>query len=1055
MTGRHSEESKRNFALMRERILAQQGQNYWRSLEEMVDAPEFEEFVSREFPQHAENWDDPVSRRSFLKIMGASLALAGLSSACVIQPPEKVIPFVRQPEELIPGKASFFATAMSLGGTAVGLLARSNGGKPTKIEGNPQHPGSLGSTDVLAQGSLLTMYDPDRSTSPVFRGQSRSWADFVKALQTTLEPLRGNGGAGVRFLTESINSPTIGGQMKQILTEMPNARWYQYEPVSKDNAKAGAVMALGQSVNTVYKFDVADRVLSLDSDFLSSFNVRYVRDFSAKRRVSEEKKDMNRLYVAETTISITGAKADHRLAVKPSQMEGFAKAVAAALGVSGASSNYTENAPWIAAMAKDLQANRGKSIVIAGDNQPPVIHALAHAMNAALGNVGQTVFYTDPIEYVQAGTENRTQIDGLRELVKEIDAGAVQVLVMVGGNPVYNTPSDLKFTFERLEKVPFRVHLSLFRDETSEISHWHINETHYLEQWGDAHAYDGTVTLQQPLVAPLYDGISASEFLQAFMKQNSERRGLDILKEMWQKPGSPMVQGKFEDNWRKAVHDGFVGNTALPAKTFSVKTDFMNQTANIQAGSGNTLEVSILPDPSVYDGRFANNGWMQELPKPLNKVTWDNIVLVSPKTAERLNLNQNRKYQDKTAGAEEGAAFFTTKGGNLNSDLVNLKVNGQTLSKPVPVWIQPGQPDDVLTVYLGYGRKSAGRVGSGLGYDAYEVRSSNSLNFAVGEISKTGNQYPLASTQTHFNMEGRDILQVWNIENAEEKAKVMEHKAEEFNNYEKSMYDPYSYTDAEWKHKWGMSVDLNACVGCNACVIACQSENNIPVVGKEQVERSREMHWMRVDAYYGGTDANNPEGPHFQPMLCQQCEQAPCEPVCPVHATVHSAEGLNDMVYNRCVGTRYCSNNCPYKVRRFNFLLYQDWYTPQYKLMRNPEVSVRSRGVMEKCNYCTQRIAMARIEAQKDGNRRVKDGEVLTACQSVCPAEAIIFGDLNDPQSKVSKWKKEHRNYNVLNELNTQPRTTYLASLRNPNKEMPDYKPVTSKTEEHGGGEKH
>jgi Fe-S-cluster-containing dehydrogenase component len=497
------------------------------------------------------------------------------------------------------------------------------------------------------------------------------------------------------------------------------------------------------------------------------------------------------------------------------------------------------------------------------------------------------------------------------------------------------------------------------------------------------------------------------------------------------------------------VHDGFVPNTAAKPKTVSVNAAFLSQPVTAPANSGN-LEITILPDPNVYDGRFTNNSWLQELPKPLNKITWENVALVSPKTAQSLGLNAKKESEDDYAGGAQGTSFINTRGGNQYSDLVTVKYQGGQISKPVPVWISPGQPDGVVTLFMGYGRERAGQVGNGLGYNAFEIQRSDAMFYGTGEIVATGESTNIASTQIHFNMEGRDILRVRNVDELElEEHKKLDHQHDE---YEKSMYKPEEFQKLyNENHRWGMTIDLNNCVGCNACVIACQSENNIPVVGKEQVERSREMHWMRIDAYYSGT-VDDPAGPAFQPMLCQQCEQAPCEVVCPVHATVHSAEGLNDMVYNRCIGTRYCSNNCPYKVRRFNFLLYQDWDTPQYKLMRNPEVSIRSRGVMEKCTYCTQRISSARIEAEKDG-RRISDGEVLTACQAVCPTDAIVFGDLNDKESLVSKKKEDHRTYKVLNELNTQPRTHYLAGLKNQNREMPDfreYKPIDPKEKVNG-----
>ncbi len=1076
-----SKDSKTNFALLRDSILQKSGKDYWRSVEEFSDAPEFEEFVKNEYPQHAEEWEDGLSRRNFIKVMGASLAFAGLTG-CVIQPAEKLIPYVKQPEELIPGKPNFYATAMTLGGVATGLLARSTEGRPTKIEGNPDHPQSLGATDVLAQASLLDMYDPDRSQEVVYRGTPSTWQRFMTQLRSKLDENRVDGGAGVRFLTETVTSPTLIAQMRQILAEMPNARWYQYEPVNKDNSIAGAKMAFGSPAQPIYKFDQAVRVVSLDADIFSNFNVRYIKDFNQARVYNHEKTDINRLYAIETTMTLTGAKSDHRLAVKPSQMPEIAKAIAAAVGVAGASSTYTDNAVWIQALAKDLQANRGKSIVIAGDNQPPMVHAVVYAINQTLGNVGATVTYIEPMQPFA----DVLQIDQLRQLIAEIDGGAVKMLIVMGGNPVYNTPADLKLNAERMRnKIPFTAHLGRYLDETAELCYWHVSEKHYLETWSDTRAFDGTVSIVQPLIQPIYESHSIHEMAQLFVKENYDKKDYDIVKENWQKqgftaaapramttattgsqppnnqmtrptvsaaqnqspatnaatvPGAPQNQNanptggdvnpapkSFDDNWRKAVHNGFVANSAAAAKTVSVNGAFMNQPTAPAADGG--LEISILPDPSVYDGRFTNNGWLQELPNPLTKITWENVALVSPRTAERLGINQGVKNEEYVGGAQ-GSTFVNTKGGNLLSDLVKLKMNGAEIAQGVPMWITPGQPDDVITIYMGYGRTRAGRIGSGIGYNAFDVQSSNAMWSAGGEVAKTGEQKTIASTQIHFNMEGRDILRVWDANNLETEIK----NGHQHDEYDQTMYPGFVYSG----NKWGMTIDLNSCVGCNACVIACQSENNIPVVGREQVERSREMHWMRIDAYYIGDDISNPDGPHFQPLLCQQCEQAPCETVCPVHATVHSAEGLNDMVYNRCVGTRYCSNNCPYKVRRFNFLLYQDWNTPQYKLMRNPEVTIRSRGVMEKCTYCTQRIAAARIEAEKD-QRRVRDGEIVTACQAVCPADAIVFGDLNDPNAQVTKLKQDHRNYNLLNELNTQPRTTYLASLRNQNREMPDY----------------
>jgi molybdopterin-containing oxidoreductase family iron-sulfur binding subunit len=1074
-----------NFKLLRDRILgagsaddssAPAGKRYWRSLEELADSPVFEEFVQREFPQAAEEWNDPVERRTFLKLMGASLALAGVSG-CVIQPPEKIVPYVKQPEEEVPGKGLYFATAFSLGGIATPLLARSNEGRPTKLEGNPDHPNNRNSdpndkgssaTDIFSQASILTLYDPDRSQTPLYRTETRPWTQFMGEIRGLIEKegdgIKAKKGAGLRFLTETITSPSLAAQMKSVLTDFPEAKWHQYEPANRDNGRAGAMMAFGQPVNTIYDFSKADRILSLGSDFLAAMpgTLRYARDYAAKRRLSGEKPEMSRLYVVESTPTTTGANADHRFSVKPSEMEAIAWAIAN-------TARPTDSfAAWVNAISRDFQQHKGASIVIVGDDQPPAIHAFAHTANAALGNVGKTVFYTDPVE---ANSVDQTQ--SLRELVTDIDAGKVETLIIIGGNPAYNTPADLRLDLNRLNKVKLRAHVSLYNDETSDLCHWHIPATHYLESWGDARSYDGTVTLVQPLIQPLYEGRSAYEVL-ALFSENYDRKPYDIVKEYWRSqagatnPATPAAtvtpavstgsgsdrvpdagapttgapagaQFDSESWWRKCLHDGFVPNSALPTKTVALKSDWASalNSSSAQSTSGG-YELLFRTDPTIYDGTFANNGWLQELPKPLTKLTWDNVAMVSAATAKKLGVSE-QNYERSKKGRE---AFV---------DTIKLSNRDQSISKSVPVWVMPGQPDDVITIHLGYARERAGRVGSSGttttvepdsklpqgGFNAYEIRFSDQPWFAAGaSASKTGLQYELAATQVHFNMEGRDLLREGPLEEyLKDKEKLRKEQEEQH----KELHDLSLYPEVDYKNQgngyaWGMSIDLNSCVGCNACMIACQSENNIPIVGKEQVVRSREMHWIRIDAYFKG-DANKPSGPFFQPVPCMHCENAPCEPVCPVHATVHSSEGLNDMVYNRCVGTKYCSNNCPYKVRRFNFFLYQDWETPTYQLMRNPDVSVRSRGVMEKCTYCVQRIQSAKIQSEIEG-RQVHDGEIVTACQSVCPTEAIVFGNINDPNSKVSKLKALDRDYSLLGELNTRPRTTYLSALRNPNPEI-------------------
>ena len=979
-----------DLAAIRARLDASRGRDYWRSLEELASNDGFQELLEREFPRQAAEWQgDAAGRRQFLKVMGASMALAGLS-ACTRQPTETIVPYVRQPEEVIPGKPLFFATAVPLLGVAMGVLVESHLGRPTKVEGNPDHPASLGATDAIAQASVLELYDPDRSQTLTYLGDIRPWSAFLGRVRELLGPMGNTRGAGVRFLTGATTSPTLTAQFHDLLAKYPDVKWHRYEPAGRSAARAGAQQAFGESVNTYYQLAHADVILSLDADFLCTgpASVRYAADFASRRRVRGDQTAMNRLYVVESTATATGAKADHHLPLRAADIEDFAAAVLNGVSASGAAAPPAgPHAKWIAALVKDLQQHRGSSVAIAGDQQSPNVHALAHAINAALGNVGKTVIHTDPLDSHAAD-----DIASLKELVQDMDAGKVETLVIVGGNPVYNAPVDFHFA-QSMSKVKLRIHMGLYADETSELCQWHIPEAHFLETWSDARAYDGTVSVMQPLILPLYFGRSVHELLSAF-GDTPNQTPYDIVKGYWnrQHPGAD-----FEDWWRKIVHDGLVPNTALPARQMPLK----GQPAAAKPAPTQALEIVFRPDPNVFDGRYANNGWLQELPKPLSKIAWDNAAIVSPRTAEQHSLQ--------------------------NEDLVSLNYQGRTVR--APIWIQPGHPDDSVTVALGFGRTVAGRVGNGVGFNAYALRTSDAPWFGSGlEIVKTGAKYQLATTQEQHLMEGRAIALSADIEEYRKNPGFAREAAEDQPN-PLSIYPGYKYEG----YAWGMTIDQTACVGCNACVVACQSENNIAVVGKEQVLMRRIMHWIRIDSYYkGGLD--NPQV-QFQPVPCMQCENAPCELVCPVQATNHSAEGLNDMVYNRCVGTRYCSNNCPYKVRRFNFFLYSDWNTPSLKLQRNPDVSVRSRGVMEKCTYCVQRINEAKIESEKEG-RPVLDGEIRTACEGACPTQAIVFGNINDPNSRVAKLKAEQLNYSLLSELNTKPRTTYLAALRNPNPEI-------------------
>ena len=993
--------AKLDFAAIRKKLSNAVGPKYWRSLEELAEEPGFDEVMQREFPRLASEWPEGVSRRDFIRLGGVSLALAGLAG-CTKQPLEPIVPYVVQPEHVVLGVPLYFATAFPVSGIARPLIVKSLEGRPIKIEGNPQHGASLGAADAHSQASLWSLYDPDRSQTILCKGSVRPWGTLQATIGAALQRQRASQGAGLRLLTETVTSPTLASQIAAVLQQFPNAKWHQYEPVNRDHSKAGARAAFGEPVDVLYQLDKADVNLALDADFFEPTGMpgfqRYARDFTSRRKMKPGV-SMNRLYVVEGTPSLTGAKADHRLPIRSSDIPAFAAAVAAELGLGGVSgSRGLEQDLWIRAAAKDLKQHRGSSLVVAGERQPPEVHALAHFMNQALGNVGQTLVYVDPIE---ANPVDQTA--SLKELVAEMDAGKVELLAIVGGNPVYNAPADLRFV-DKLSRVGLKIHLGMYNDDTSDECEWHVPEAHPLETWSDARAYDGTISIIQPLIAPLYNGRSAHEFLAAFTQQ-PEQSSYDVVRGYWrlQFKGNPQ---DFESTWRKWLHDGFIAGSESKPRRVTAKTPS-------QPASGSPspdTEAVFVPDPSVYDGRWVNNAWLEELPKWLTKLTWDNAVLIGPALMERLHLRTD--------------------------DVVEVENRGFKLRGPVIA--MPGQPDNSVTVVMGYGQNRAGSHGSNRGYSAFRIRTSDSPWLASRmKLTKLDQEYLLAMTQNHQIIDNKTA-----IAETIKRAPVREATLAEYTanpqfaqvmglepTEDDTLYPNYGYTG----YKWGMSIDLNSCVGCNACLVACQAENNIAVVGKEQVMRERHMNWLRVDAYHEG-DLANPRT-LFQPVPCMQCENAPCELVCPVGATVHSSEGLNDMVYNRCVGTRYCSNNCPYKVRRFNFLLFSDWNTPSLKLLHNPDVTVRSRGVMEKCTYCIQRITRARIDSEKE-QRRIRDQEIQTACQQACPAEAIVFGDLNDKNSLVSRLKAEPRNYGLLAELNTRPRTTYLAAVSNPNPEL-------------------
>jgi MoCo/4Fe-4S cofactor protein with predicted Tat translocation signal len=1079
---------------VRERLRTKKGPEFWRSLDELAGTPEFEDLLHREFPRFASEWPAGVSRRGFLQLASASLALAGLTG-CTQQPLEKIIPYVRQPEQLIPGKPLFFATATTHAGYATGVLAESHQGRPTKLEGNPDHPASLGAADSFAQAAVLTLYDPDRSQGILHNGRVDTWSTFLSQMGETLRSL--TGGQGLRILTGTVTSPTLAAQIADILRAHPRARWHRWEPAGPHQTRAAAVRAFGRPVDTRYDFTQAKVVLSLGADILceGSAGVRYARDFAEGRRVQAHHDTMTRVYTVESSPVGLSALADHRLQLPPAQVEGFVLALAQALGAAAGAPPLADAKAqkWVAEVAKDLQANRGASLVVGDEYLSPAAQVLIHGINQALGNVGTTVFYQDPVE-----ADPVDHVQSLAELVRDMNAGQVSALLILDGvNPLYTAPADLPFQ-EAFQKVRLRIHHGLFQDETSQLCHWHIPAAHELESWGDARAFDGTVSIIQPLIEPLYGGKTAVELLAATLGNQADATGYDLVRQYWTSSlpglttglaavardmsgggsntttlgfgpfsGAPGIGAKapaavpvaagtqaaastppaapeggistsgapataaattassataagaaFEKAWREALHAGLIPATAAPRATAAFNGGAAQQAAaEIQAALGRVkpgdITLLLRPDPTIWDGRYASNVWLQELPKPVSKLVWDNALILSPRTAARLKLDFR--------------------------DTVEIALGGRTLKK-VAVWILPGMAEDTASLTLGYGRELAGKA-TGLGFNAYPLRTTAALWGGPGlTLRNRDEQYVVACTQNHHAMRGlivdedqeateqaaaRNVIRTGTLaefqRNPDFIKEEREAPAEDETLYPRHRYDG---------HAWGMSIDLNVCTGCSACIVACQAENNIPSVGKEQVLARREMHWLRVDRYFSG-DLDEPTF-SFQPLPCMHCENAPCEVVCPVAATVHSDEGLNDMVYNRCVGTRYCSNNCPYKVRRFNFLRYSDKDTPVLELLNNPDVTVRMRGVMEKCTYCVQRIEEAKIQSKVD-LQPIPRNWIQTACQQTCPTGAIVFGDQNDPEWEVSKWKADPLSYGLLEDINTRPRTTYLAKLRNPN----------------------
>jgi MoCo/4Fe-4S cofactor protein with predicted Tat translocation signal len=998
-------------AEVRKQLEGKKGKRYWRSIDELAGTPEFEAAVAKEFPDAAQEWVDPVSRRGFLKLMSASLALAGLAG-CTKQPDEPIYPYVKQPEDLVLGKSNYFATAHPFPTGGVPLLVKSDAYRPIKVDGNPDHPYNLGSSDVFTQGTLLDLYDPDRSQKVSLSGTATDWPEFLEAYRERLVAGKANGGEGIYFRSTSFTSPTLQRQWKEAQAAYPKAKLVQYDP-----ALAGTAFAKGFSPQ--YSLADADVIVSLDADFLSGASFpgfhKLTREYAQRRK--DPTQPMNRLYSIESTPTTTGMKAEHRLLLRASEIPAFAAALASAVGASGISapaySWTTEQAKFLTALAKDLKANAGKSVVIPGLYQDPSVAALAHAINSSLGNQGKTVAVSGG-----ATDEAGDQIADLKTLVADLNSSKVDWLVILNSNPVYDAPADLDFK-TALNKAKVSVHLGSHVAETGLETTWHLPAAHYLESWSDVRSYDGTVSVIQPLIEPLYGGHTSHDLIQAMLDGSEGGPQLSAYEAVRQTSKSA-IKGDFEPGWRKVLHSGWIEGTAFEASASPKVPVYKVPTP----ASKDAFEIIFRPDPNIYDGRYSNVGWLQELPKPVTNLAWDNAALVSGATMTKL-------------GAEE-------------DDIIEITVDGRTIK--APILVAPGHPDNSATLYLGYGREAAGRVGSGAGFNAYAIRTSDAPFYATGTVKKVEGKWGLAVTKSHFQDhrgkfaggkgDGNYSLE-WN--EAETRGIIRSATLEEYKanpNFANTDDEEHPKDHKEitlfpnWEYKdnaWGMSIDLNSCTGCNACIVSCYAENNIAVVGKQQVRIGRNMQWLRIDTYFEG-DLAAPRA-HFQPMACQHCENAPCEQVCPVGATVHTPEGLNSMVYNRCVGTRYCSNNCPYKVRRFNFLLFSDYETESLKLMRNPDVSVRSRGVMEKCSYCVQRISEAKIDADKE-NRAIRDGEIVTACQQACPASAITFGNINDKASKVATLRSSERSYSVLADLNTRPRTQYIAAVLNPNPEL-------------------
>ena len=951
---------------------------FWRTVEE----------ATGEEPRDALAIGAPLAnlrRRDFLSLMGASLALA--AGGCSRPPLEKIVPYRDGPSQQTYGKPVFYATSLTIAGDGIGVLVECNGGRPTKIEGNPDHPGSLGGTDAATQAAILDLWDPDRSQHPRRGTASATFDEAIGAVQARVRALAGNGGDGLALLTGTVRSPSLRAALDDLVARYPRATWHQWDPVNRDRARAGARLAFGRPVDPVLRLDRARVILALDADFLGTMpgRVRHARHFADTRRAEASVDARSRLYVVEPGLTLTGAAADHRWPVRASDVAAAAHALAHAIGVvATAPATDVVPPPWLSAAAADLQHAGTGALVVVGERQPPEVHALAHAINARLGALGNTCELAEPRADGAAD-----HLASLRDLAARLAAGRVDTLVISGANPVYDAPPDFDFG-RALSRAGLSLHHGLYVDETAVRCHWHVPAAHALESWGDVET-GGGVALQQPCIAPLYDGRTTHELVAALL--GAPGRGRGLTEAYWRTRRTDGFEAFFDDALRRGIVPGTEPAAVSAAPPADAARWTAAPTASAAPGAA-AVELAFAPDLHLGAGEQANNAWLQECPRPLSQLAWDNAAEMAPALAERLAIR--------------------------NGDVVQIAVGERSIA--APAWIAPGLADGTIVLTLGYGRTHAGSVGTGRGFDATPLRTSDEPWIRRGaSVRRTGRTYSLVSAQTHHRMEGRDLVRLVPVGALPACGTGCgPHAATP----QRTLYD----SPPQGPYRWAMSIDLAACIGCSACTVACQAENNIPTVGKDEMSNGREMHWIRVDRYFEGAPAR--PRTVFQPVPCMQCEHAPCEVVCPVEASVHDSQGINVQVYNRCVGTRFCSNNCPYKVRRFNFLQYtRD--VPQLDAQRNPEVTVRMRGVMEKCNYCLQRITTARIEADREG-RPLRDGEVVTACQAACPTRAIVFGDLADRDSAVSRRKELPLDYALLEELNTRPRTTYLPRIVNP-----------------------